>query len=367
MLQVCAVNAAGRLWHTIRSDDGSWLPFGDVEGQTGEMGDLTGASATAIGPDLHVCAVSAAGRLWHTIRAGDGSWLPFGDVEGQTGEMGDLVHVATAAVGSDLHVCVVNGAGRMWHTIRAADGSWLPFGDVEGQTGELGDLRVSSISRTETPALRPPRDLGAREGRAVRPDLARLRQRRQGDAGAAGVGPHELGLSGRDPRRVRGAAGGRHLEPVPAPGLVLPAVAPDVPLLLRAHRPRGGRRRRRARRLRDPVLELRQALPGPHDPDRVPHPDAARRHGQSAVPAVAAAPGEPDERRPAQRDGDLAGQRARPGRLHVARDGVRRREGRARSTSATSPTRERSSRRPTTTSTSRSSAPTRSASARAGS
>jgi hypothetical protein len=144
-LHLAAINAAGRLWHTIRFTDGSWQPFGDVEIPAGEKGDLADVGIAAVGPALHLVAVTTTGRLWHTIRFADGSWQPFGDVEIPVGEMGDLARVAVAGVGPTLHLVAINTAGRLWHTIRFADGSWQPFGDVEVPAGEMGDLRAVAI------------------------------------------------------------------------------------------------------------------------------------------------------------------------------------------------------------------------------
>jgi hypothetical protein len=150
-LHLAAVNADGRLWHSIRFADGSWQPFGDVEIPAGEMGDLVDVAVAAVGPTLHLVAITAGGRLWHTIRFADGSWQPFGDVEIPAGEMGDLARVAVGGVGPTLHLAVVNTAGRMWHTIRFADGSWQSFGDVEIPAGEMGDLRAVAIHEVGPP------------------------------------------------------------------------------------------------------------------------------------------------------------------------------------------------------------------------
>ncbi|MCC6604754.1 MAG: hypothetical protein IT327_16210, partial [Anaerolineae bacterium] len=139
-LHLCAVTTDGHLWHTIRRTDGSWYLFGDVEGQTGDVGLLVSVDCAAIAGELHVCAVASDGRLWHTIRRADGGWYPFGDVEGQTGDRGQISKVSCAGSSAGLHVCAVSSDGRLWHTIRRPDGGWYPFGDIEGQTGDRGSF-----------------------------------------------------------------------------------------------------------------------------------------------------------------------------------------------------------------------------------
>jgi hypothetical protein len=95
---------------------------------------------------LHLVGVTTDGRLWHTVRNTNGTWTPFGDVEGQAGDRGSFVDVDCARVAGSLHVARVTSDGRLWHTVRRPNGTWTPFGDVEGQAGERGVFRNVSAT-----------------------------------------------------------------------------------------------------------------------------------------------------------------------------------------------------------------------------
>jgi hypothetical protein len=151
-LHVCAIDAQGGLFHTIRRPDGTWpFAFGDVQAETSLVGPGIGrtpyvACATNSQGDLHVCAIDAQGGLWHTIRRPDGTWpFAFGDVQAQTRlvgpnpGIGPTPHIACATNSAgDLHVCAVNAHGGLFHTIRRPDGTWpFAFGDVNAEVGGL--------------------------------------------------------------------------------------------------------------------------------------------------------------------------------------------------------------------------------------
>lgn len=127
----------GRLWHTIRQSNGSWLAWGDVENAAGERGFISDHDAAAVAGELHVCGVSVQGALpfhsftlYHTIRHTNGSWEPFGNVERVASDpAGVFQTVGCTGVNGELHVCGYSD-GRLYHSIRRVNGSWTSFGDV---------------------------------------------------------------------------------------------------------------------------------------------------------------------------------------------------------------------------------------------
>jgi hypothetical protein len=146
-----ADSGSNNVWHTIRRPNGTWLPFGDVEAQTGDQGRFEGVDCDQNRlVDLHVCGVTSDRRLWHTVRRSDRSWVAFGDVAAQAGDREGFTHVACTStyyssqppdssqppvLVHELHVLAINSWGRLWHTIRRGDGSWMQFGNVEAQAG----------------------------------------------------------------------------------------------------------------------------------------------------------------------------------------------------------------------------------------
>lgn len=139
-LQVVGVTDDGGMWHAIRRANGSWTPFGNVKGQSGNPGHFAAVGCGGVNGELQVVGLTDDGGMWHTIRHANGSWQPqFGNVKGQSGDPGHFSSVAAAGVNGELQVCALTDTGGMWHTIRHANGTWqAQFGDVKGQSGNPG-------------------------------------------------------------------------------------------------------------------------------------------------------------------------------------------------------------------------------------
>jgi hypothetical protein len=69
----------GLLYHAKRDPNGNWARFHGIGSQVPVPPEVSSVSITAAGAALHV-AINAGGRLFHSIRFADGTWQPFGDV-----------------------------------------------------------------------------------------------------------------------------------------------------------------------------------------------------------------------------------------------------------------------------------------------
>ncbi|MFF9038549.1 CHAP domain-containing protein, partial [Streptomyces sp. NPDC014892] len=135
-----ATPTTGRVFHNVRSDDGSWSGA-SVADPNGGVGD----TAEAGGPngDLHVLTL-LNGRVYHNLRAADGSWSGARQADGN----GSIAKVAAATTpNGDLHVATLL-SGRVFHNVRHADGSWTGAVQVDGN-GAIGDVAVAGGPRGE--------------------------------------------------------------------------------------------------------------------------------------------------------------------------------------------------------------------------
>ena len=209
------------------------------------LGDdvLIGAPGVASpGPGrLEVFAAGTDSALWQ--RSYDGSWGAWTSLGGAIVSPPAAVSLAAGGV----EVLAAGPDSALWQRAFAPDPE--PEPEPEPDPGP-----------PPAPALFVRREAwGLQAARPVRPDHAGLRPRRPRDAGARARRPDELDLPGRRARQRERAAARRDVGRVPARELVLPLLAPDVPVLLRADRARGSARGGRAGRLGAPVLELRPA------------------------------------------------------------------------------------------------------------
>ncbi|MCX5300295.1 S1 family peptidase [Streptomyces sp. NBC_00193] len=136
--------AAGHLFHTVRSIDGTWTDFGDINTVVSTPADITDVSTVSISNDLHVLAV-AGGKVFHTMRKADGNWIPFGEVAAAAGPIGTVSAVATASVAGQLQVAAVSG-GKAFHTIRNTAGNWSKWGDVAQAANATGPINYIAMA-----------------------------------------------------------------------------------------------------------------------------------------------------------------------------------------------------------------------------
>ena len=163
-----AAGGGGELWHVPLGDPGQ-PAFGDVDCQTGarpwkpeRVVDVACAADSA--GNLHVLLVTSGGRLWHTVRAQNGFWTTHSSATGSSGDVGRAVAgetgrfeaVAANCEGTTLHVLAVTDDQNLYEATRAErpgteirdDGTWSRFSPVDWLDGALGSQLIALAATT---------------------------------------------------------------------------------------------------------------------------------------------------------------------------------------------------------------------------
>jgi hypothetical protein len=132
-------NFENNVSHAVRPADGVWTGFGDVEGQSGELGQVFDTAGVLISGVLHTLVIPQDGDLRYAARRTDGSWTSFANLEaGNARQIGTVNDVAAANVAGILNVLVTTSDGRLFQTARSIFGTWQPFRDVKLAAGDPG-------------------------------------------------------------------------------------------------------------------------------------------------------------------------------------------------------------------------------------
>ncbi len=162
VLHVCGVTTDGKLWHTIRFQDPTWLPFVNVQllSASGPQHPFANVSLAQGFDTLDVCAL-ANGDLWHTSRFSSDPphWqAAFDNVsEEAAGKPGPFVSTGCGYVGNPgsgkLHACGLTQDGKLWHTslISSNPLQWQPFEDITAKIGSPGHFIVVCIANSTPP------------------------------------------------------------------------------------------------------------------------------------------------------------------------------------------------------------------------
>jgi hypothetical protein len=139
--QFMFATADGRLWHTLRKQNGNWTGLGAVNDVVAVPGPVVAVAATNAGrvsdkdstnvSETQYMFTTSNGRLWHTRRLKDGNWTPLKDMRSEFPNLGPVRAVCAATAGVDeTQYMFTTTDGHLWHSLRKEGGQWTALGDV---------------------------------------------------------------------------------------------------------------------------------------------------------------------------------------------------------------------------------------------